>query len=136
MCWFRISCFRSDSARQVARLRDVVASLPWWTLVPDDGRLLTGGAGGNPDAFDQLESDLATAAASPDGDLALVYVPTARTITIDAGRLAAGARAWWVDPTTAVPLPVEVATSMTTPGPNAAGDHDWLLVLGRHDPST
>ncbi|MGF0117901.1 DUF4038 domain-containing protein [Promicromonospora sp. Marseille-Q5078] len=123
---------RSAGAEQVARLRDVVASLPWWTLVPDDGSLLTGGAGGNPDAFDQLESDLATAAASPDGDLALVYVPTHRTITLDVGRLAEGARAWWVDPTTGEPAPATLAASMTTPGANAAGDHDWLLVLGTH----
>ncbi|MEL7976744.1 DUF4038 domain-containing protein [Isoptericola sp. F-RaC21] len=122
----------SAGAEQVARLRDVVAALPWWTLVPDDGALLTGGAGGNPDASDQLETDLATAAASPDGDLALVYVPTARTVTLDVGRLAEGSRAWWVDPTTGEPVAARLGTSMTTPGANAAGDHDWLLVLGTH----
>ncbi|MEN5074863.1 DUF4038 domain-containing protein [Isoptericola cucumis] len=123
---------RSEGAQQVARLRDVVAGLPWWTLVPDDGSLLVGGARGDPEAMDQLTSDLATAAASPGGDLALVYVPTARTVTLDLDGLAAGARAWWVDPSTGEPAPAALGTSMTTPGANADGDHDWLLVLGTH----
>ncbi|MEG3614431.1 DUF4038 domain-containing protein [Isoptericola haloaureus] len=123
---------RSQGAEQVARVRDVVASLPWWTLQPDPGRLLTGGADGDAGATDQLGSDRATAAVSPDGDLALVYVPTDRTITLDVERLAAGAGAWWVDPTTGEPAPATPAGSMTTPGPNAAGDGDWLLVLGTH----
>ncbi|WP_402467088.1 apiosidase-like domain-containing protein [Isoptericola aurantiacus] len=122
----------SQGAQQVARIRDVVASLPWWTLVPDSGDLLTGGIGGNPDASDQLETDLATAAVSPDGDLALVYVPTDRTITLDVDRLAEGAGAWWVDPTTGEATSTNPAATMTTPGANAGGDHDWLLVLGTH----
>ncbi|PRZ06417.1 collagenase-like protein with putative collagen-binding domain [Isoptericola sp. CG 20/1183] len=123
---------RSEGADQIARIRDVVASLPWWTLVPDSGELLTGGAGGGDEASDQLESDLATAAVSPDGDLALVYVPTARTVTLDVGRLVDGARAWWVDPTTGEETSVELEESMATPGANAAGEQDWLLVLGSH----
>ncbi|WP_278235249.1 DUF4038 domain-containing protein [Isoptericola sp. AK164] len=124
----------SEGAEQVARIRGVVASLPWWTLVPDTGELLTGGVGGDPEAFDQLETDLATASVSPGGDLALVYVPTERTITLDVGRLVDGARAWWVDPTTGEATETVPDGSITTPGANSAGDHDWLLVLGTHDP--
>ncbi len=123
---------RSEGAEQVARLREVVGALPWWTLVPDDGRLLVGGAGGNPDAFDQLESDLATAAVSAGGDLALLYVPTERGFTLDVERLAPGSRAWWVDPTTGTGRAAELGATMATPGRNAGGDEDWLLVLGTH----
>ncbi len=123
---------RSEGALQVSRLRDVVAALPWWTLVPDDGRLLTGGAGGEEEAWDQLESTLATAAVSPDGDLALVYVPTERTITLALDELAPGSGAQWVDPSTGTAVPAPLAETMTTPGANSAGDQDWLLVLGTH----
>lgn len=122
----------SEGAKQVARLRDLVAGLPWWSLVPDDGRLLKSGEGGQVEAGDQLESDRATAAVSPEGDLALVYVPTSRSITLGLEELAAGSRATWVDPSTGTAVPARLAGTMTTPGASSAGDHDWLLVLGTH----
>ncbi len=123
---------RSEGAEQVSRLRDLVAALPWWTLVPDDGRLLRAGAGGEQEAWDQLESDLATAAVSPGGDLALVYVPTERTITLGLDQLGPGSGAQWVDPSTGTAVPATLEETMTTPGANAAGGQDWLLVLGTH----
>lgn len=127
----------TDAIDQQAVAVDVFRSVPWWTLVPDaDGTFLTGGQGedvttGTQEGgfADVLESDLATAAISADGSLAVVYVPTARTITLDVSRLAPGVRAVWVDPVTGERQDTELAESLTTPGENADGDEDWLLVL-------
>jgi hypothetical protein len=87
---------------QVTRLRALFSSLPWWRLVPDTGsRLVTGGRGTElttDEPRDALENDYVTAARTPDGRLAVVYLPTRRTITVDRAAMAAGTRAAWVDP--------------------------------------
>jgi len=118
---------------QLSRLAALVASLPWWELVPDvDGRLVTDGAGTevqDDTPLDVLESDFATAALTADGSTALVYVPTARTIGLDVGAVAPQASAFWVDPASATAVPTELSASMTTPGRNSAGAEDWLLVV-------
>ena len=116
---------------------DVVGGIRWWELVPDaDGSFLLDGRGGDTTTgtqeggfADVLESDRATAAITADGTLAVVYVPTARTIAVDASRLAPGAQAAWVDPTTGATVPADPAAPMTTPGTNAGGDEDWLLLI-------
>ena len=117
---------------------DLFRSFPWWTLVPDaDGTFLVDGqgeavtAGTQEDGYaDVLESDWATAAISEDGSLAVVYVPTARTITLDLSRLAPGVSAAWVDPVSGARQDTALAEELTTPGENAGGDEDWLLVIG------
>jgi len=125
----------TEAVAQLGRLHALVAALDWWRLVPDDG-LLTEGAGAqittgtqNGGFADVLESDHATAAISGDGDLALVYVPTARTIVLDTARFAPGARVRWVDPASGESTEVRLTPRLTTPGPNAEGDEDWLLVV-------
>lgn len=129
------SRLESEGAEQVSRIRDVVASLPWWTLRPQES-FLTAGVGTAEPGRDVLDADLATAAVAADGSLALVYVPSGRTVSLDLSRLAPGADAAWVDPSTGTATPVrpvsELAPSgeVSTPGDNAAGAGDWLLVLG------
>ena len=118
----------------VSRVRHLVEQLPWWRLVPDEhGRFLVGGRG-TPQADDNpqtdvLDSDYATAAISPDGTAALVYVPTPRTVTIDPSLLAPGVRVSWVDPSSGAETAAGVHGSYTSPGPNADGDGDWVLVV-------
>lgn len=117
----------------VGHVRDVFAGLDWWRLVPDtDGDFLTGGRGGAPakGGADVLASDVATATVAPDGSEAVVYVPTSRTITVDTDGLDDGVRARWVDPSTGESRPVDVRSRYRTPGENADGDEDWLLVFG------
>jgi collagenase-like protein with putative collagen-binding domain len=70
-----------------------------------------------------------TAARTPDGRLAVIYLPTQRTISVDRSAMAAGTRAAWIDPTSGRRRPVPMSASFTAPGRNAAGGDDWLLVL-------
>jgi hypothetical protein len=128
----------STGVRQLQRIRDLVEGLPWWQLVPDDERpLVTLGRGTRVDpdaAMDVLDSDYVTAAATSDASLALVYVPTARTIGLDLSRFADGTTARWFDPSSGESTSTSLAATMSTPGPNADGDEDWLLVV--EGPST
>jgi Protein of unknown function (DUF4038)/Putative collagen-binding domain of a collagenase len=118
---------------QITRLRALFSELEWWRLVPDtNSELVTGGRGTEltgDEPMDVLENDYATAARTPDGRLAVVYLPTERTITVDLSAMASGTRAAWVDPASGARRPVPTAATFTPPGPNAAGDGDWLLLL-------
>jgi hypothetical protein len=120
-----------DGARQTGLMGGMLAGLRWQDLVPDSAhRLVTEGFGTFGD------KDYTTAGQTPDGRLALVYVPTGTAPTLDLSRLAGPVRATWADPSTGRsirvpggPLTAEGSHTFDVPGPNAAGDRDWLLVL-------
>ncbi|HEY3259769.1 MAG TPA: putative collagen-binding domain-containing protein [Pseudonocardiaceae bacterium] len=118
---------------QISRLRALFSTLQWWELVPDTAsELVTAGRGTElttDDPNDVLDNDYVTAAKTPDGRLAVIYVPTQRTISVNSSAMAAGTRAAWVDPTSGTSRPVPMSSTFTTPGANAEGDNDWLLVL-------
>lgn len=123
----------STAVQQLRVIRDFVQTLQWWRLEPDDVRPLVTEGRGTPvdpdEAMDVLDNDYVTAAVTSDDRLALVYVPTARTIGLDRSRLPADASAEWFDPSSGRTTSARLATSMTTPGANEAGDEDWLLVI-------
>jgi hypothetical protein len=114
------------------------SSLPWYDLVPDqDHQVITAGFGtfGNVDTR-VSESDYATAAKTQDGSTVVVYVPTARAVTINMACLHGAAKAQWFDPSDGTYKDAEtgsVANSgsheFTPPGKNHAGDGDWVLLL-------
>lgn len=118
---------------QISRLRTYFSSLRWWELVPDTaGELVTAGRGTEltvDEPRDVLQSDYVTAARTPDGRLAVVYLPTEHTISVNRAALPAGTRAAWLDPASGTSRPVPMSSMFTTPGTNADGGHDWLLVL-------
>lgn len=83
-----------------------------------------------------LDDDYATTARTPDGKLIVSYLPTARTVTVDMGKLAAPATGRWFDPAdgsfreiAGTPLANQGLREFTTPGANADGDQDWVLLL-------
>lgn len=123
----------TNAVSQIARLRTLFSTLAWWQLVPDiDETFVTSGRGTRLDddaAMDVLDNDYVTAAKTPDGTTAVVYLPTARTITVDRGKLADATVATWVDPSSGATRPAPTTSSFTTPGANAQGDHDWLLLF-------
>ncbi|HEY2146928.1 MAG TPA: putative collagen-binding domain-containing protein, partial [Pirellulales bacterium] len=84
------------------------------------------------------EFNYAAAARTPDGKLAIAYIPDKRSITIDVGQLAGPSVARWYDPASGkfrpiegLPLPNRGSRQFTTPGNNAdgPGNQDWVLLL-------
>jgi len=128
---------------QVQKLRDLIGSLNWQLMVPDEATpLVTAGRGTKITASgyrDVLANDYVTAMQTPDKSQAVVYVPTslsgastARTITLNLARLNAGYMATWVDPTDATqsqPAVIDSSGNVTTPATHSDGTRDWLLVI-------
>ena len=120
----------SPGAVQMANFTALFQSRPWHELVPDQDHSVVKSGLGN---FGS--SDYVTAARTPDGRLVMAYVPTARTVTVDMGRLSGPATARWYDPASGTFVTISDSLSnsglvpFTTPGGNADGDEDWVLVL-------
>jgi len=119
------------SSRQAPLLRRLLEPRPWWRLVPDaKHELVTAG-------FGQWKgADHVAAAVTADGSLSVVYVPAAATVRVALDRLRGPVRAQWFDPADGRYRPVESSPfesrgnhEFTTPGPNSAGDSDWVLIL-------
>lgn len=121
----------TPGAVQMAYVTALFEPRPWHQLVPDqDHALVTEGWG----KFGDFT--YASAARTPDGKLAIVYVPDKRTITIDLTKLAGPITARWYDPSNGKfqpipgsPFPVTAPRRLPTPGSNADGDADWVLLL-------
>jgi hypothetical protein len=126
----------TPGSRQMSYLVKLFDGVPWWRLVPDQKHtLLTSGYGTFGSGGDVDSSDYATAARTPDGKLAIAYLPTVRTVTVATSKLAAHPVARWYDPTAGTfspAAPLSKSGGIETfrpPDKNSAGDGDWLLVL-------
>ena len=116
---------------------NLLKTLEWYNLVPDQKHVLvTAGYGTFASSGLFANNDYATAAETPDGKLALVYMPTSRTITVDMSQMGGATTARWFDPTngtftsiTSSPFANSGSHQFTPPGNNSGGDSDWLLVL-------
>jgi hypothetical protein len=120
----------SAGAQQMAHVRALFVARSWQRLVPDFAHaLLTGDLGGS--GFDR-----AVAARANDGSFAFAYAPSARTLSINMSLFPANVSARWFDPAAGTfapiagsPFPNSGSRNFPTPGNNAAGDSDWVLVL-------
>ncbi len=105
--------FRSRPCRPGARL---------------DHKVVTAGVG------EYWGNDYLAAGASADGATVIAYLPSARTVTVDLGKLAKGrAKAWWFDPRSGR---AEAAGSFAAEGSRQftpPGEGDWVLVLDGGD---
>jgi hypothetical protein len=103
----------------------------WYDLVPDQAHtVVTDGLG------TYGTDDYVTAARTPNGTLAIAYVPSSRTITVDLSNFSAPVTARWYDPTAGTftsiagsPFANAGDQQFTTPGTNGAGQDDWVLLL-------
>ncbi len=140
--------YDSKAAKQMGHLRKLLESVHWYELVPDESHsIVTAGFGefddGNPNAGGQIDehvadNDYVTAAATPNGLLALVYLPKAsQPITVDLARFDGPVTARWFDPTNGkfrkiAGSPFEPALGQqpfSAPGLNGDKDPDWVLLL-------
>lgn len=125
------SALDSPGTRSMVHVRALFEPRPWMDLVPDERfRVLVDGVGnrGTP--------EYALLASTPDGRLAIAYVPEIRPITLDLQKLASPLHERWYDPTNgsfvpALKVPAERPGwwIFQPPGPNSALDPDWLLVI-------
>ena len=110
----------------MARWGAFFRALPWADLVPDwERRIVTAGLG------EARGLDRVTAAATPDGRLAVAYLPVPRPLTLDAGALAGpNLRVDWFEPATGRRLPggTLAATGSVTLTPPFCDDA--VLTLG------
>jgi len=128
----------TPGAIQFGYLQRLLRPRPWWKLEPDlQHRLVTAGFG------TYGTYDFVTAGLASDGSLAVIYLPTSRTITVDMSRFAAPVLAQWFDPASGRYAPVEAGrlrnsgTRMFTPAGNNAdgpGNSDWVLILEASPP--
>lgn len=123
---------------QLKLWKEFFAALPWQDLTPDQKHTILTAGFGTYGTFETRvsQSDYATAASLPDGTLAVVYMPTARTITIDMEAFHRSMRARWFDPAigkyhevSASPFANRGHHQFTPPGKNHDGDTDWVLLL-------
>lgn len=127
----------SPAARQMVTAWRVVSGLRhWWQLVPDirSGKVLTGDRGTKVDSDDPYTdptNDYVTGSITPDGTLALVYLPRGGTAHVTWDHMVRTHRsATWIDPTTGKQRSARAGrTSYSAPASNAAGQPDWYLVL-------
>jgi hypothetical protein len=114
----------------------------WHLLIPDTASVLvTSGrgtrsspivSGGSGTQYEAAFTDsFVTASRVPDGTLAVIYLSHPTTIGINQSKMAAGYNAKWMDPVTGITTTATVGASYNsaTPGTNAAGDTDWVLIL-------
>ena len=103
----------------------------WYALVPDQSHtVVTNGFG----TFGT--SDYVTAARTADGTLAIAYMPSSRTVTVDLSTLSGPATARWYDPAdgkfrsiAGSPFANSGSMQFTPPGANGDGEDDWVLML-------
>jgi hypothetical protein len=123
---------------QLGYLVRLLAGRPWYRLVPDQRhKIVTAGFGSFTSTANVGSSEYVTTAATPDGKLAVSYLPNGGTIIVDTARLARPVQACWYDPTSgkysaASSFSDPRSVHLTSPGKNADGDHDWVLVLTAH----
>ncbi len=118
---------RADQhAADTQRFAEFVDTLPWPTMVPDtDDKFVVAGRG----------SGAGSAAARLGNQVGFVYLPSARTVTIDTTLVASRVRLRWVDPTsgnvitTSGDEAADPGRVVQHPGRNSAGDNDWILLV-------
>jgi hypothetical protein len=120
---------------QLSALRTAFQGLHGWEkLVPDySSTFITSGRGtkGSDSGEYFSGNTYVTGGVTPDGTLAVVYLPNAagQTIALNTDLMGPGYTARWVDPTTGASTTTPTGPTYSQSGTNAAGGPDWLLVL-------
>jgi hypothetical protein len=127
----------SPGVNQLRYAKVFFESSRWYDLVPDQTHeVVTSGYGTFATAGNVSDSDYATAARTSDGSLALCYLPTIRTVSVNMTKMAGTTSARWFDPSDATytaiagsPFPNTGTRNFIPVGNNHDGEGDWVLVL-------
>jgi len=125
---------------QFGYIASLLKSLKWYNLAPDQGHAIVTSGYGTQDNGPSLDcinsSNYVTTAYTADGTAAVAYLPQAASLSVDLTRFSGPVTARWYDPTSAgfatiggSPFANTATQTFTSPGNNAAGDPDWVLLL-------
>jgi hypothetical protein len=110
----------------------------WHKLVPDTASaMVTAGRGTHAAEFVSGGSGgqyttgnvYVTGSVTADKTLAVIYIPSNVTITVNGGALLAGYAAKWMDPATGATSMATIASTYNNASANSLGGADWVLVL-------
>jgi hypothetical protein len=125
-CFWRVA-MESPVAYHMRYLKDLFDNFEWYKLIPDsEHNFIIDGYGVN--------EEIAPTSYTEDGSMAIVYIPTARSITINTKNFAAHVGAYWFDPTSGMYIDISCVSGQEekkfkTPGKNSDGDEDWVLLF-------
>lgn len=121
------SALNSPGALSISTLRDFFLALPWYDLVPDEGKLIVSAP---------LEGHFRAAAArTSDRRLGVFYLPTPRQFTIDLTQFSATQlKMQWLDPADGTFLQTAERTLAASKScdlhtPECSRDGDWVLMV-------
>lgn len=115
----------STGAKDMARLKALFTSRPWYELEPDQKHEVVVDGLGEFNGLDYL-----AAARTATGGTVIAYLPTSRVFTVDMTKISGSvSKAWWFNPRTgsseeAGEFPTNGKRQFTPPG-----EGDWVLVL-------
>ena len=121
----------TPGSAQIGYLAKLFAGRRWFRLVPDQAhKIVTAGYGTFATTGNVGSSNYVTTASTPDGTLAMSYLPTGGTIAVNMARFAGAGAGTMVRPyernifqaSRAPRSQAPAAPSLTTPGKNADGD--------------
>ena len=118
-------------------MKQLFDSVNWFNLVPDQNHLVVTSGYGKPSATNfPINDNYVTTAASPDGTLAISYLPAGQTITVNLATFSGPVTARWFDPTNNTFAPAKGspfnnngAIQLAPGGNDSEGTSDWVLVL-------
>jgi uncharacterized protein DUF4038/collagenase-like protein with putative collagen-binding domain len=122
---------------QLRIMKNFFTGRQWWNLIPDQSHtVVTSGYGTFSSSGAIHTNDYVTTARTPDGSLVLSYTPASTTLTVDMTQLSGSVAARWFDPSngtfhsiTGSPFSNMGTRNFASPGNNADGVSDWVLVL-------
>jgi len=128
----------TPGALEMKYIRQLLTTLPWQNLVPDQThQIVTSGFGTyNAGNGNLPTANYATTAWVTDGSLAVVYDPAGNALTVNLAKFSGPVTARWYDPSngtyTAIagsPFANSGSHVFSTPGANHDANPDWVLVL-------
>jgi hypothetical protein len=122
---------------QLTYMAGLFNSVQWYNLVPDQNHTVVTAGYGTPSSTNYpIDDNYVTTAATPDGTLAITYLPAGQTITVNLASFSGAVTARWFDPTNNTyttlagsPFANSGTVQVTPAGNNAQGTKDWVLIL-------